>query len=168
MAPALLIRALKRSIERGQRYDGQLRQQLATQRDEYATRAAHCDAQRERLESERNTLDRYIRKIDALTSCGQAFHPELFNDYHTYVNILTERVDMQCEEFQRLEALLSEAAETITQTLREIARNTGRIDRCRDRLQTIERALEMASNDALDEEAEELSVARSLRRKALR
>ncbi|KVE37986.1 hypothetical protein [Burkholderia sp. TSV86] len=168
MASVFLIRALKRSIERGQRYEEQLRQQLATQRDEYAMRAAHCDAQRERVENERNTLDRYIRKIDALASGGQAFSPELFNDYHTYVNTLTERVDMQCQELQRLEALLSEAAETVTQTFREIARNTGRIDRCRDRLQTMKRTLEMASDDAIDEEAEELSVARSLRRKALR
>jgi type III secretion system HrpB7-like protein len=160
------IAALNRSVIRRLKLDEQLREQLTARRTEHAQLVKQSQDQLARVQVEQATLHSYEQKVNTLTNGTQAFSLNDFNDYRLCIGIAAERVGTESAKLDELESHLSTAASAISETQHEIAQNNARIDTCRERVSAIKRELEIADENATDEEAEELAAARIVRTKA--
>jgi type III secretion system HrpB7-like protein len=162
------IVALNRSITRRHRLDEQLREQLTARRSEQTDLNTKCEAQLARVETEQATLRSYVQKIDIMTNGTQTFSLNDFNDYRLCIEIAKERADAESARLTELESALSTVTDAIAHTRREIAQNNARVEKCRERVTAIQRELDIAAENTIDEEAEELAAARVARTRTLR
>ncbi|CAB3772876.1 hypothetical protein [Paraburkholderia humisilvae] len=160
--------ALNRSITRRMRLDEQLRSRHAEQRNERAQIDGQCATQRARVQADQVALSTHINKVDALMSGIGAFSLGDLNNQRLYIGVATERLNLERDKLDQLETSLLTIEDSIALTQREIAQNSGRIDRCKERIRSIERELEVAADNAIDDDAEELAVARLVRARATR
>ncbi|VWC38249.1 type III secretion protein HrpB7 [Burkholderia lata] len=143
------------------------RGELATRLDErnalLARRAAKC----EQIDGEAQIIAGQQARIDRMTSDGDGFSIESFNQCVRYIGVVSDRKRAMTAELDKLDGELERAESAISKLERQIATAMQKIERCDERIAAIRRARDSAREDAQDEENEEMATSRFIRRRAL-
>jgi type III secretion system HrpB7-like protein len=154
------LHALRRSVERRKRLDSVLRERLAALRAEHARIEAQCAAKRDEVAGEDERLRECQQRTADLMGGERAFSPTELSARLRHMETVAGRLRALQAELAAVEQALQAKAEEILASARAVANNLGRIERCSDRIKTLEHRANAAASDAVDEEAEEIALAR--------
>ncbi|HIC7208896.1 hypothetical protein [Burkholderia stabilis] len=143
------------------------RGELATRFGERSTLLERRAMKREQIEDEERTIAGQQARIDRMTSDGDGFSIESFTQCVRYIGVVSDRKRGMVAELEKLDGELERAESAISTLQRQIATATQKIEQCDERIAAIRRALDLAREDAQDEENEEMATARFIRRRAL-
>ncbi|MDR6494359.1 type III secretion protein [Paraburkholderia sp. 22099] len=154
------VAALGHTVSRRGRLDTRLQAALTARRDAHAQAVARHDAQRERVELAGDELRAYRERVARMMSGGSAFQLADLNATMRYADVVAARVQQLESELAALETAMRAAAEELAAAARALANNRGRMDLCRERIDTLRRSLDQHAADEADEDAEETALAR--------
>jgi type III secretion system HrpB7-like protein len=162
-APKRQIAALSRAVSRRQRFEQDLRIQLAQR---IAARAPLVE-QEVRAKDHAATLEAevmsYRQRISAMMTGAEPFSIDTLTSIRLYADGVAEQWSAARNAHAAAQQAIAAHDDEIAATRREIAKNRGRIDVCQARVRKFERVIENAEADAEDEDVEETALARLAR-----
>ncbi|MGU7810729.1 hypothetical protein [Burkholderia sp. AW49-1] len=160
------IAALAHANARRTREIDAWRGELAARHDERAGLLARRAAKVEQIDGETRVIDGYQARVEHMTSGSEGFSIDAFNQCVRYIGVVTDRRRAMVAELAQLDGLIDGVDSEIVRIQRDIARNTQRIDQCSERIAAIRQAIDLAREDAQDEENEEIAASRFIRARA--
>ena len=160
------IAALGHANARRNRAIDALRVELAARHDERAGLLARRAAKVEQIDGETRVIEGYQARVSRMTGGSDGFSIDALNQCVRYIGVVTDRKRGMVAELAQLDGEIGGVEREIARLQREIAINTQRIDQCSERIAAIRRTIELAREDAQDEENEEIATSRFIRARA--
>jgi len=162
-APKRQIAALSRAVSRRQRFEQDLRAQLAQRvaaRAPLVEQEQRAQAYAAQLEAE---LLSYRQRITAMMTGAEPFSIDTLTAIRLYADGVADQWGAARNAHAAAQQALVAHDGEIAATRREIAKNRGRIDLIEARVHKLERMIDHAQADAEDEDVEETALARLMR-----
>lgn len=157
------IAALTHANERHARAIDALRGDLTVQWDKQASLLTARVTKVEQINREEEVIMGYQDRVADMTGGTQGFSIELLNQCVLYIGIVTDRKRAMVAELAQLESEIGDVESKIAWIQREIASKTQRIDQCDEQIAAVRHAIDLAREDAQDEESEEMATTRFIR-----
>ncbi|VWC56562.1 type III secretion protein HrpB7 [Burkholderia lata] len=165
-ANRLRIAALAHANARRTRMIDAARVQLTARHDERAGLLARRAAAVEQIDGESRVIAGYEERVARMTGGSEGFSIDAFNQCVRYIGVVTDRRRGMMAKLAQLDGEIAGIEQTIARIQRDIAIDTQRIDQCTERVAAIRRTIELAREDAQDEENEETATSRFIRARA--
>jgi Bacterial type III secretion protein (HrpB7) len=149
------IVSLERVLSRRKRLDRTLNVELTAQRREREGLVAALNDAREEAAGKFAELQRQEHKIDAMMSGNAPFRPDDLLRETSFRGVVRERREASQASELRAQAALAAKDEEIRASRERVLKNRARIDIYSKRRVDLLRAIEVAMEDAQDEEASE-------------
>jgi type III secretion system HrpB7-like protein len=159
-ANRLRISALAYANARRTRTVDALRGELAALHDERNELLARRSAKVEQIDGESRVIGGYEERVAHMTASSDGFSIDVFNQCVRYISVVTDRLRGMVAELAQLDGEIARVEQVIARIQSDIAINTQRIDQFGQRIVAIRRVIDLAREDAQDEETEEMATSR--------